>query len=279
MLDILREYLVDAASPEELDMVSNAHDIFDQLGFEGYDEWFIQILALDGDTDPGNTLASILNLTRQIQEGVLHQHGVRPENLCNIQFLTDIIRVLLEIPQTSMLHDIQAICQQPTSAEERFCEVAERLSKHTVEETLPLITFVSQQLMQNILAMGVEEEHHEDDEPDRIFRAERIKKYRSFLDSVQTREIEIQALVEKGVDAGFPFRMYINLIGRDFEAMLPEIAACNLVGMALLSNDGFENPESYISEHIDALISDPDTVTRVMILIRDLLMRFNQHEG
>lgn len=278
MLDILQQYLTECASPEDMAVIGNAQDIFDKLGLQTQDMGFEQILLLADNSDAGQTLTDIYNLTRELQDSLLHQHGVRVLDSCSVSLQTDILNALLQIPELQDKHDVIAIAKQPLNAIEVLAELVEKVTQHSAIDILTHLDFVSQNLIQQVANLVQEDQFKEDDEQERLSKKMRVDKFMLFMDFRNSKDSAIQLLVKQGVDAGFPFEMYINLIGRDFEAM-PEADACtNLLGMAFLSEDGAANPQALIQAHLEMLIADPERLTRVSMLIRETLLKFAHYE-
>jgi hypothetical protein len=278
MLDILQQYLNECASPEDATCLGAAQDVFDKMGLEVQDAGFTQILVLADDTDPGETLLAIYHLTKELQDGLLHQHGVRVNNDTPIGVQTDILNALLQIPELEDQHEVIAIAQQPLNAIEILAELVEKVTQHSAVAVLQHLDFVSQMLIDQVIHLGDQPEIKEDDEMERMNRTVRVEKFTRFMDFVQQTKSAVQLMIRQGVDAGFPFAMYVNLIGRDFEAMPPDEAALNLIGMAFLSEDGFGNPQALIADRIDNLIADTEKLTKVSMTVREMLLRFAHHD-
>lgn len=274
MLDILQQYLNDCASPEDAAALGAAQDIFDRFGLQTQDMGYEQIIILADDSDPGETLQSIVNLTSELQDSLLHQHGVRVYDQTPISVQTDILSALLQIPELEDKHDVISIAQQPYGAVEVLAELVQHVTQHTAEDLMTHLEFVSNQLIQSVANLASQNQIREDDEMERLNRNARIDRFGRFMDFCKLTESPIQQLIKQGVDAGFPFEMYVNLIGRDFEQMPVEEAAANLLGMALLSEDGYANPGAIIAEKLELLIADPEKLTKVSMAVREMLLRF-----
>lgn len=278
MLDILQQYLNECASPEDAAALANAQDIFDRLGLQTQDMGFEQILILADNTDPGQTLTDIYHLTHQLQDSLLHQHGIRVSDDCPVAVQTDILTALLDIPELEDKHTVISIAKQPLNALEVLAELVEKVTQHSAEDILNRLEFVSQSLITRVAELADQDQVHEADEVEQVSRQLRINKFRLWMDFCKQTQSAVQQLVQQGVDAGFPFAMYVSLIGRDFEAMPEEEAAINLVGMAFLSEDGANNPQALIQERLEFLIADPEKLTRVSMTIREMLLRFAHYE-
>lgn len=278
MLDILDQYLKDTASPEIYADIDEAHNVFDRLGMDSYDDGYIELLMLDDQTDPGDTLTDVINLTRQILFGVLGQHGVRCLDDTPTTMLSKLVGALLDLPDYSQQEDLYSIAKRGLVAMEAFSEMSALVTEYQVEEILPNIDFVTNALIRKIADMASETKPDILEQDQTIFRQERMRSFRDFLDEHQLHGTPVQELIIQGVDAGYPFKLYVNYLGRVLEMLDADTCAQQLVAMALLSSDGYENPETVITPELELLIADPDKLTRVSVSVRNLTIKVAQYE-
>jgi hypothetical protein len=282
MLDILRDYLVEATSPENVDAIEKAHEAFDRIGLQDYTPGFEQLLMINDESDEGDTLGGIVDLTKKLGDQILQQHSIRVLDECTIATRTEFIDALVELQQAGdHVPDILKICAQQHSPEELFSELVALVGTHEAEHYLVDLEYVSQALIDRIkdVVEHMEFSTTEEDDSEREFREERIAKFNKFMHFILDPELAISKIAHQGIDAGYPFVLYANLVGRDFEGMDPIVVAQNLIGMAFYSGDGFGQPMQTIKEHIDALVSDVDAITRIDIAVSDLLVRFAAYES
>lgn len=278
MLDALHEYLKDAATPETYLEIQNAHAVFDRLGMDSYDEGFLELLMVDDEVDNGVTLTSVVNLTRHLLTAVLGQHGVTVVAETSMQRLTELVTVLLDIPDWEDQHGLLVIAQQIKSPVECFAELVEVVSTHSADDILVSLDGVSDSLLRKIASLCAQKLIDEDEEDVMTFRNERLGGYRAFVDQQQLQNTRIQTLVANGMDAGYPFRLYCDQIGRDVEALPVPDAARELVAMALLSSDGHTSPDAVITPELEFLIADADVRTKVLVAVRDLIFKLPRNE-
>lgn len=235
---------------------------------------------VDDETDPGNTVTSVVNLTRTLLQDVLHQHGITLQPHVSLRTHTAVIKGVLDLQDYEGIDDILKTAQRPGDPVERFCELLALVSPHPVEFYLPDIEFVSQMLLQRVIENAEQEQLRAIDEEDRVFRAGLIARFRNFVNFCKRHgnPTPIQQLVHDGVDAGYPFELYIGLIGRDFEEMPIEDAIETLLGMAMLSSDGHHDPEAVIAARLETLVSDADIVMKISVGVRNKLLEFVQNE-
>jgi hypothetical protein len=281
MLDILRDYLVEATTPENVDLIEKAHEAFDRIGLPDYNPGFEQLLMINDESDEGDTLGGIMDLTRSIGDRILEQHAIRVLEDCTIATRTEFIDALVDLQNASdHVPDILRIIGQEHSPEECFSELVALVGSNEAEHYLVDLEYVSQALIDRIkqTVEHMEFATTEEDTQEREFREERITKFNNFMHFLLDPELAIAGLVHKGIDAGYPFVLYTNLIGREFEGMDPVLAAQNLLGMAFYSGDGYGQPIQIIKQHLEELISDVDVMTKIDIALNDNLVRFAAYE-
>ncbi|BDD79877.1 hypothetical protein [Burkholderia phage FLC9] len=282
MLDILRDYLVEATTPENVDLIEKAHDAFDRIGLPDYTPGFEQLLMINDESDEGDTLGGIMDLTRSLADNILQQHAIRVMEDASIAVRTEFIDALVDLQNASdHVPDILRIVGQEHSPEELFSELVALVGTNEAEHYLVDLEYVSQALIDKIKerAESMEFGTTEEDDQEREFREERIAKFNRFMHFLLDPELAIAGLVHKGIDAGYPFVLYTNLIGREFEGMDPVLAAQNLLGMAFYSGDGFGQPTQIIKQHLEDLVSDVDVITKIDIALNDNLVRFAAYES
>jgi hypothetical protein len=281
MLDILRDYLVEATSPENVDLIEKAHEAFDRIGLQDYTPGFEQLLMINDESDEGDTLGGIMDLTRSLGDRILQQHAIRVLEECTIASRTEFIDALVDLQNASdHVPDILRIIGQEHSPEECFSELVALVGSNEAEHYLVDLEYVSQALIERIKETVEHMEFATTEEADqeREFREERITKFNNFMHFLLDPELAIADLVHKGIDAGYPFVLYTNLIGREFEGMDPVLAAQNLLAMAFYSGDGYGQPIQIIKQHLEELVSDVDVLTKIDIALNDNLVRFAAYE-
>lgn len=281
MLDILRDYLVDATSPEIVDQIEKAHDAFDRIGLQDYAPGFEQLLMTNDDADESDTLGGIIDLTKRLANQILQQHSIMASDQASVTVLTEFIEALVELQQASdHIPEILKICAQQHDPEELFAELVALVGTNEAEHYLVELEHVSRALINRIAELARSQEFAtvEEDEGEREFREERISKFNKFMHFILDPELAISRIAQMDIDAGYPFIVYANMVGREFEGLEPEVAAQNLIGMALLSGDGFQTPTVVIKANLENLVSDVDMITKIDIAVSDLLVRFQAYD-
>lgn len=278
MLDILRDHLSQAATPELLAVIEAAHDVFERIGLEDYEQGFEELLMtgedeVASDVDP---VMAISALTDEILRKILREHGVMASEEANTVFLTTLVTAILDLQDWEDLDTIERICTLDGPPEEIFGELVALVSQENVDEVMTMLVTVDQFLITRMKELTVR--------PDPVSDyAERTEQARGYILKLQalfrlvgTNKLKTARLLTEGFTVGLPFMVYADVLGREFETLTVDKAAAELLAMALISSDGSENPRSVITQNIEHLISNIDQVTRVDVAIGDLLLRLSQ---
>jgi hypothetical protein len=273
MIDILRDYLAGAASPEFTQTIEEAHAALDALQLPDYSDDFVEILMTDDGTDQGQTVQHIYDTTREILVTLLKAMGVEPSEDARVSHLTTLLTGLHAIESYQDPRIILQHCAMDLHPEELLAEILSVTTSHTAEELLVDIHGVSQRTIQKIIEVTNERVELEEPDEHSTVREKYLDAYRRFKNHVGGLDLIMDHYIASGVDFGYPFTIYANLVGRAFEGMPVQNIAANLVSMAIISTDGYENPRAIIKAHIEDFINDLDLLTKADIAIGDLLLK------
>jgi hypothetical protein len=284
MLDILQTYLNDAASPDFVQMIREAHAALDLLGVEHYQDDFVQILMVDSELDQGETLQNIYATTQDWLINVIKLLGVVPADEIRVEHLT---RLLKTVHAIEHFEDPQKILEKATLELEPVELLAEMLSvagDAPPEEWLVDIHDVSRRTIAKIIELSTEAlafkvQHGEQD---MLHRQTLIATYKTFKNFLRDKAVKATLLMDdffsQGMDVGFPFVIYLNLVGQPIASLGTVEAAANLISMALISTDGHASPREVIKLHLEHYFQDLDALTKVDMMVSELLVRFESYK-
>jgi hypothetical protein len=273
MIDILRDYLTGAASPEFVQTIDDAHAAIDTFELPDYSDAFVEILMMDDEVDQGQTVQQIYDKTRDIQLVLLKALGVTPADEARVDHLTVLLNGLQAIETFQDPHSILQHCALEMQPEELLAEVLSLTTHLAPEELLVDLHEVSQMTIQKIIEIAARQQEAQEPEDHVAVRQKYVDAYQRFRNLVGGTDLVLDQYFAGGMDVGYPFLIYANLVGRALEGMPVANIAANLVSMALVSTDGYENPRSVIQAHIEQFINDLDILTKADIAIGDLLLQ------
>lgn len=280
MLDILQTYLNDAASPDFVQMIREAHAALDLLGVEHYQDDFVPILMMDDQVDQGETTQNIYDTTRVWLLDVVKMLGVTPAEEIRVEHLT---RLLTTIHAVEHFEDPEKILEKAAlelDPVELLAEILAVAGATPPEEWLVDLHDVSQRTIAKIIEISAEALSFKIDHGDQDIqhRTTLISTYRQFKNFLRDKAFKVSLLMDEffaaGLDVGFPFAIYLNLTGTQIGTLDTESTAANLISMALISADGHLTPREAIKAHLEHYVADLDTLTKVDITINEMLVKF-----
>lgn len=279
MLNILDDYLSGAATPEQKESIRRAHELFDSYGNDTYEEGFTSLLMEDGNVDTGATLQSIIQLTRSLQYQILEQHGLVITEDAGINALNVFLTGLRLIPDYDNAAVLMSFLNTQYGPQEIIAECIGLVTGTSADHLLTEIAGVDPAILQ-LMVTKLDRASVLDVDSDEtiVMKRERIARYKLFVEGSQIQHLKVAYLLENGMDVGHPYQVYLNLIGQDFDEMEAQAIANELIAMAVISSDYAYSPRAAISEHIEQFVSDLNKITKIDILVGDLLLKLNHHE-
>lgn len=274
MLDIVRDYLQEAASPEVVAMLTTAHATFERIGLSNYESGFEELVMLNEQSEIGATVIYVTELTLELQKRILAEHGViaAEDASFSVSKLNKFIEAILDLQDYSDTTAIARTLEMTGRPEELFAEILTLVTDESADNLLNDIESVNQ-----FLITRIKEISNKDTEVNTIIDTKYIDKLLSYYEYLGSPPPLLNTLMEVLLP-GYGFKVYISSLGRQLE-LLPEVqAARELVGMAFISRDGFDNPRAIIKEHIATYIASIDQITRIDVAVNEILLGMNQHE-
>ena len=271
MFNEIKTFLLDVA-PNQLDIVGAALKVLERIDFPNYQDEYINTLMLADTDDINGTLDKILNITLDLLNSVLKAHEIRLADDSNIETHTLFVNALIDIQDYGDIPTLLSIVNMNISPNETLAELVALVSHKNSSELLPEIEYVSPAFI-GMVRDNCEEVPDIITDEELEVKQKYINLFNKFIRIINTDKLEIVKLINSGMDLGYTFDTYINVIGKYLEEMKPIDIAMELVGCALVSSDGCSNPIGIIQERIDNFVADMDKVTKVNIIVTDLLLK------
>lgn len=278
MLDILDDYLSDAASPELKESIRAAHELFDRYGLETYEQGFEEILLTDDQVDTGKTLHDIYDLTRSLQFKILAEHQLVIDEDAAPSVLNVFLDALKRLENYDNPDAIFGILAQPKDSEELISECVAQVCGLDASQVHKHVTSCGQALLQAIVR-GLDQTHFAQSDEEIVSKRERVERYKRFIQVADIKQLKVAYLLEHGMDVGHAVRVYLNIIGNDFDEMEARYIANELVAMCLISSDASDNPRAAVSQYLEQYVSDLDKLTKVDLAVGELLLKLAAAHG
>jgi len=272
MLELLSDYLKQAAPPEQRNEYQVICDALDKIGLEGYEDAIEQIILEEGMVDAGDVMFQLNNLLRAHGHQVLRMHAITFTEETSLKMLGDIISGIVDLPDHEERKHIVAIAQADSNIRERFCDLMAIVAPYQQDVLLHYVVSVSPSFMAKIVDLAEEEMDEALFDVDRQEKIALFQTYSAYLP--EGMPVRIGTMLRHGSDVGMPYTVYAGVIGSDFEQMPPDQIAEEMYGIALVSGDCAGNPTQTIKDHLEEYISNPDTIVAVMARVNKINIEF-----
>jgi hypothetical protein len=277
MLGILDDYLSDATTPEVKEAIRQAHELFDSYGLDTYEPGFEEILMTGDNVDTGETVNLIMQLTKSLQHQTLERQGVVISEDATITQLNLFLRGLRLMPDYDNPSALLGLLSMSTGPKEIVAEVMALVTGTSPDEFFMLVLNVDPNLLE-LMVENLDQISVDEDPETIVLKRNRVAQYKEFIEISGIEQLKVAYLLDHGMDVGHPFTVYLNVIGQDFEEMSPVEVANELVAMCVISSDANENPRAAISEHLEQYVSDINKITKIDLVVGELLLKLNHHE-
>lgn len=277
MLDILDQHLSDACTPELKEAIRQAHELFDIYGLDTYEDDFVEILMTGEATDTGKTVEEITQLTRALQFKILLQHQLIINEDAPVSVLNIFLRGLLHLPTYDDAATLFGLLDMTGDTLEIVAECLALVTGQSPDHLHTYIENASDRILQD-MAIHLDKGSFSTSDEDFVLKGDLIERYKHFIEVTSIAQLKLAHLIEGGLDVGHPFKVYLNLLGQEFEMMKPQYIANELIAMAVISSDAGGNPRGAIKDTIEQYVSEIDKITQIEIHVGDLLLKLNAHE-
>lgn len=274
MLELHHHFIVENATPELQAAIANAHAILVTMGSPDLDDSLEELIMLDHTVESGVTITRIVELMRDLQHNMLRQHEVHLIDQVPLTLTTSLLQGILSLQEYEDMGAVYQIATSDQDATETFAQAMELVTPYNADNLSVSLESVGGSLIRRIREMaGTREEEIVTDE-ERIERAGYVSKINQFCHYTRSRHYRMITLLQSGWSVGYPYTVYADNIGREFEGILPDQIAKEMIIMALASHDGTKNPRAVIKPNLERYIASMNVITKVDIEVTRLLQGF-----
>ncbi len=274
MLDILRTHLSETATQELCLALENAHDGFDRIGLDTYEQGFEEILLMKDETDADSTTAYIVDLTRKMQVDILQQHGIVFNTDVSVEILAIAIHSILDLQNYDPVDDITNVLEMSGTSNELLAELLSLTSAVEVDQWLVYLDSVNDFLLAQLKELVSNTPVSDEDTGLTDQHAHHLDLFKRFQHFASDPTVRIMRIIHDGMDVGLPFDTYLSKLGPDLESLPVQAIAEELLATAFLSSDAFNTPQLSIKQILEKYIHNLETVTKVDIAVSNLILRF-----
>lgn len=272
--DELRNYLVTVADPETVDFFDNAVELFDAYDVPDYLDTLESILTFDSKRTDAEIVDHLKIDTQSILRYLLTMQGIALVDELLPSELVVLVKGMMDLRYYEDQNSILSIIDSEQTSEEVVAELLQLTTEFAAEKTLSLLTRVEDGFFTGLkerlkdIKQSVEEEVKD--------VQLQIKKYIDYKKHLRNAGIYSDRFFAHLGSIGLPFQSYLNLLQNDNLNQTGEFnvaqLAQDLVGLAFLSEDGYDQPLIQIRKHLSNLIGDVNIATKVDIAVSKIVI-------
>lgn len=277
----LKNYLVSISSNETVDLFDNVIEVFDKYNVPDYMTMFELTLGENNDCDSNIILESLLTNVRTILTYLLTMQGIGVNDDTTVSQLLTVVDSLFELPYYEDKDTLNNIMDSDESVIEKVSELLSLVSNMTVEDYLPLICFVDENFISNFKGQLNEVEKGVGDLQSINVYVNSYIKFKEIL--LNNTPSYCDKYLMQLSSIGLPFETYLkeyeaergNYL-HDINGNYIDIIAQDLVGLACISSDGFNNQLIIIRQYLSTLYPDIASTTKVDIAVSKLVLQLTK---
>ena len=290
MLDSLRLYLETSTSPEFMNAITKAFELFEEYGLEDYEVGYEDILMTANNEGESEAAIKIGALTEEIQDSILGRMQIKVADEVTISEANTILEGIKGIEKTEFNQEILDICNDDQAPEEQLAEILQVVTGIDSERLVILFHEVSKAVIQNkikplVLQEVIEPHTVIDSNADAVLMA-RFLMYREAMDN---QPLFMHDMLMNGVPLRAPYASYHEKIMSAIEIQqtndpmpirLRQIkTAVQLCGAIIVASDTQDaNWRNLVKEELSKTYTDIDIVTPIYLEIDSIMVKFHQLE-
>lgn len=274
MLDLIQQFVRDNTTPELAQSINDAYTVLLAMGADNLNAPLEEIVMLDDVSDAHSAIGKMVTLLKEAQEDLLTSHEITLNDDTSLETRTLFLRGLLTLPEYEDVSTIGQVLAIEQERAETLSQLLSLVTAKTTDELLAYVTDVGQSLLTRLGELTGVQEGEIITEEERTEREHHLHLINRFCHYTRSRQYHLIELLANGMAVGYPYTVYADLVGREFEGIVAEQIAKEMLLMALASSDGCKNPRTVIKPNMERYIASMNVITRVDIELNRLLAGF-----
>lgn len=277
----LENFITQVRKDNTIDLIQDAVKVFEKYNLATYlDNYAAVLFDNDLKTDEEN-VKSIIAQTDLLLNYLLEQQGIFTNEEIPLYQLIELCNAVFDITDYEDKSQLFRLIETYDSPSELLAELVALVSNLKPELVLSFNLTVSENLPHTLKAT-LSEPVDTEGLVDSQTLAEIKKRYLAFKNMIG-KAIYSDNYLSEATSIGLPFSVYLSLYQQDstklseeFIDPIPNLIALDLVGMALLSNDGYNNPLMTIKGQINSLYAEIEKTTKLIISVSNIVQQYSK---
>jgi hypothetical protein len=276
----LRNFISLSRADDTCEMFDCAVAVFDKYSVPGYMDLYDTTLGQDPHADSEEVIRNLIDDTLTLATHLLTMQGVQVNDAAPVKTVLELVDATFDMVYYEDRDYLGRILSLDGNPVEVYGTLVNLVSHLTVEDVLMsvvnvtpgFITTFKEQLMDNQNPVD------SDEQLPKIINAYRVWKEQCRNGDVQYADRYLQ----QNATIGLPFQTYVHLYQKDDRYLSDhnednlDMVAGDLVGLALISEDGYGNPLTAIRSQLSMLYPDIGHSTHVDLAINKYLTEYSR---
>lgn len=271
-----------AASPDIVQVFDDAVVLFDKYGIPDYMDMFDAVAFDTPDAGDTQVLDSLQLNLRTVLLHLLTMQGLSVHEHTLTSQVVELADGMLQIVDYEDKATVEATLNGDFPTQELAAELLALVTPYSVEELMAMLETVEDNFTET-LRLRMSMPNSEDSEAVESVQKQ-IQAYIAYKSVVGQDPIYPDRIFAQTAAIGLEYAVYLRLYqadheGIDLAARTPSDIAKDLVGMAVLSQDGVEAPLVVVRKHLNDLFGDINLVTKINIAVSNLTVEVSHAQA
>lgn len=257
-------------------ILRKAVQAFDAFELVDHEDSILDLIFSASATEEQSLTGTIVSEFRAKLEYILGLHDITMLDAAPLEMLVEMCFGLKAIDAYLDMDSVIDICDGEESSTERLADVMALVTPYTAEDIMLNIDVVNEGLVEKIRAL-VSQSPEEAPEAANAVAIDAINRYRN---QIAPDELSYKSMLDAGLPLGMPFKSYMSFYTNTntridlSDPLHMKQFVQDLIGLILISSDGYANPIMYVQQSLTAVTSDINISMKADIIAKQILQRF-----
>lgn len=278
MLALFEDHLALTETPEMQTLYRTVYDLFSEYDWDHVNEALEDMLISDATVGTGvSDNVSIYNYTLEMCQVLLREHGLTLSEDAHLRDYADFMSFIKAIENTDTIAEcVQCLENEDMDNEEKFAQLVEFVIGRNIESTIEMVHVVPNSVLTVLKEYfkGRIRFTQETKEVDPAY--ERIcKEMDLFARTINGQEmVSYKHLFQDNGIIGMAFDFYWTRYQQYLMTLEPQDFVYECIGLAILSEDGMNDPQKLIMECVNKHYGNLETVTEIQNTLVTTLIEY-----
>lgn len=272
----IENFLQPLVTPEVMDELKRAYDVFDLYEVPNHADTFLDLIYGKTYTEEQTTVSIFISGYREQLSHILRLHDIAMQDHCPLSGLIDVALGLKSIDDYADMDSVIDICNGDEVPLERFANVMELVTPYTAEELMLVIDNVNEGIIQKIKNL----KPLTPPEPVDLNIATLVSDMAKYRAMIAPFELSYQVMLDAGMAYGMPLQTYLAYYLKTaksadlFDNLHLEQFIRDVIGLILISKDRHADLHIALTQIVSEITSDLQVSLKADVYSKKLIKAF-----